>query len=135
MGAADRLDDVQARMAECLVLAGFPRQAEDRARDVLPRVRRRTDRQPLRAALERTLGWCALLGDDPATARARFDVSLRTARTARADYELAVTLRASLALPAAFAGDRDAVEAESSAILARLGVVHVVEPSRVAIPA
>jgi CRP-like cAMP-binding protein len=135
LGAADRLDDVQARMAECLVLAGFPRQAEERAREALARVRRRADRQPLRAALERTLGWCALLGDDPTTARARFDLSQRTARTARADYELALTLRASLALPAAFAGDRGAAQTEASAILARLGVDHVVEPSRVAIPA
>ncbi len=135
MGAADRLDGVQARMAECLMLAGFPRQAEERARDVLPRVRRRADRQPLRAALERTLGWCALLGDNPATARARFDMSLRTARTARADYEFALTLRAGLALPPEFGGDRDAAAAESSAILSRLGVESVTEPAKVAIPA
>ncbi len=135
LGAVDRLDDTHARMAECLLIAGFPREAEDRARDALSRVRRRSDRQPLRAELERTLGWCALLAGDLATARARFDTSLRTSRACRADYETARTLRATLALPAAYAGDRLAVGAEADAILARLGVVSVDEPTVAAIPA
>jgi tetratricopeptide (TPR) repeat protein len=129
LGAGDRLDDVYAGMTECLLLAGFPSQAEERAREVLGRVRRRPDRQALRAELERALGWCALLQGDPATARARFDTSLRTARAAGADHEVALTYRAGLALPDAYAGERASGAAEAAEILERLGVVSVAQPS------
>ncbi len=127
------VDETQARIAECLVLAARCDEAETVARQTLAAVRREAATSVLGAQLERTLGWSALLRADPVGARAAFDTSLAVARSLKAGFEVALTLRAKLALPVATAADaaadrrRDAEEAERT--LAGLGVVAVAEPT------
>ena len=137
IGARGYVDETRTRIAECLALAGRPVEAEAVAVETLARVRHEAETSVLEAQLERTLGWCALQLGDPEAAHAHLEASLRAARELNADFELALTLRAWLAIPARVAagsgdgaGDakRALAEREAASILAGLGVIAVAEP-------
>lgn len=126
IGARGYVDETRTRIAECLVLASRPAEAEAVAVETLARVRREAETSVLESQLERTLGWCALLRGDPEAAGAHLEASLLAARALKADFEVALTLRARLAIPGdAMAG----LGREADAILAGLGVIAVAEPS------
>lgn len=132
IGAHGYVDETRARIAEGLALAGRPDEAEVMAHETLARVRREAETSVLEVQLERTLGWCALQRGDPTAALTHLETSLRVARSLAAGFEVALTLRASLALPGRdeAARARDAGEAE--AILTGLGVIAVPQPAAVA---
>ncbi|HEV8404112.1 MAG TPA: AAA family ATPase [Candidatus Limnocylindrales bacterium] len=137
IGARGYVDETRARIAECLALAGRTAEADAVAVETLARVRRETATSVLEAQLERTLGWCALQRGDPEAARAHLEASLLAARALEAGFEVALTLRAQLAVPGAVgvgSGDgagaaaRLQAEHEAATILAGLGVLTVAEP-------
>ncbi len=131
IGARGYVDETRTRIAECLALAGRPDDAEAVAVETLSRVRHEAETSVLEVQLERTLGWCALQRGDPDAARSHLEASLGVGRALKADFEVALTLRASLAIPAAVGAGNDPrvlAEDEAVAILARLGVVDVAEP-------
>jgi tetratricopeptide (TPR) repeat protein len=132
IGARGYVDETRARIAECLVLAGRTSEAEAVAVETLARVRRETATSVLEAQLERSLGWCALQRGDPDAARTHLEASLVAARALHAEFEVALTLRAGLAIsPSELLGSDggSAAEREAASILARLGVLTVAEPS------
>jgi class 3 adenylate cyclase/tetratricopeptide (TPR) repeat protein len=121
--------EAQARMAETLVLAGRADEAVELATTTLDRVVALHGRRELQALLHRVQGY-ALMDRDPETARRSFEESLRVARRASAEYEVALTLRASAALAGKLGlGEARDLEEEASQILGRLGVVSVAEPA------
>ena len=108
--------ETQARRAECFVLAGRFQEALDLAPTVLEAA---GENRLLYPFLERLYGYALVQARRPDEARPRFERSLELARELEADYEVALTLEA---LGRTRLGDPDA-EAESNAILERLGVV------------
>jgi len=131
--AAGYVGETRARLAECLALAARCDEAEAVARETLVAVRREAETSVLEAQLERTIGWCSLVRGEPDPARAAFDTSLAVARRLKAGFEVALTLRARLAIPVAAttaggAIDRARDAAEAAGLLAGLGVIAVAEP-------
>ena len=111
--------EAKARRAECLVFEG--RYAE--ALEVAEECREAAAMSPvggLEALIERSIGYALCQARRPAEAVSHFDDSLRFAREQKAQYELALTLRA-LALTKQ--PNAEQARAESDAILAGLGVV------------
>ena len=108
--------ETQARRAECFVLAGRFQEALDLAPTVLEAA---GENRLLYPFLERLYGYALVQARRQDEARPRFERSLELARELEADYEVALTLEA---LGRTRLGDPDA-EAESKAILERLGVV------------
>ena len=108
--------ETQARRAECFVLAGRFQEALDLAPTVLEAA---GENRLLYPFLERLYGYALVQARRQDEARPRFERSLELARELEADYEVALTLEA---LGRTRLGDPDA-EAESKAILDRLGVV------------
>ena len=133
IGARGYVDEARARLAEALALAGRSDEAESVAVETLARVHREAETSVLAVQLERTLGWCSLLRGETATADRHFGTSVVQARALGADFEVALTFRARMALPAsgdtADAAARVQEEQEAAAILAGLGVIGVAEPA------
>jgi tetratricopeptide (TPR) repeat protein len=120
--------EAQARMAETLVMAGRADEAVELATTTLDRVVALRGRRELQALLRRIQGY-ALMDGDPETAHRYFEDSLRVARRANAEYEVALTLRASAALAEKLGlGEARDLKEEADEILDRLGVVSVAEP-------
>ena len=76
----------------------------------------------LEALVERSIGYALHQARRPEEARPHFEESLRIARELKAEYEVALTLRAMAATR--YPSDED-LGAQSDAILERLGVVLV----------
>ena len=127
MGADGYVDETRARVAECLALAGRTAEARSVADETLVHVRREAETSVLDAQLERTLGWSALLDDDREAARTHVERSLAVGRSLKAEFEVALTLRALIAA-SDDPEERRAAEDESARTLASLGVVAVAEP-------
>jgi Tfp pilus assembly protein PilF len=127
IGARGYVDETRARIAECLVLAGRTPDAEAVAVETLARVRHEAATSVLEAQLERTLGWCALQRGAAEAAAAHLEASLLAARALKAEFEVALTLRALAKIPQDMAA-RVQEEQEAATILAGLGVLTVAEP-------
>ncbi len=113
--------EVKARRAECLVFEGRYREALD----VAIECRTAATKSPvggLEALVERSIGYALQQARRPEEARPHFEESLRIARELKAEYEVALTLRAMAATR--YPSDED-LGAQSDAILGRLGVVLV----------
>jgi class 3 adenylate cyclase/tetratricopeptide (TPR) repeat protein len=108
--------ETQARRAESFVLAGRYQEALDVAPTVLEAA---GENRLLYPFLERLHGYALVQARRPDEARPRFERSLELARELDADYEVAMTLEA---LGRTRLGEPGS-EAESKAILERLGVV------------
>jgi tetratricopeptide (TPR) repeat protein len=118
--------ETEGRRADSLVLEGRGAEALALAEATLQVSMQEDDDPPDAALLHRVRGYALLQTGDPARAREAFDASLASARARDADFEVALTLVA-LATHATRTGtaEPDAVaafEAESTALLARLGV-------------
>jgi class 3 adenylate cyclase/tetratricopeptide (TPR) repeat protein len=116
--------DAQARMAECLLLSGKPAEALSTADDALARAQSLGGVASQLPLLQRIRGVAlAHLGN----ARAAMDAleqSLRAARTRRAEFEIALTLRAMAEYGVESDDDvRDEQRQTAAATLAKLGVV------------
>ena len=107
IGARGYVDETRTRIAECLALAGRTAEAEAVARrDARPgpaRGRRRASSRP--SSSGRSAGARSQRGD-PEAADAHLEASLLAARALKAEFEVALTLRAWLAIPAAPPGQR-----------------------------
>ena len=116
LGSEALVHETEARRAECLVLAGRFQEALD----VAPTVLEAAEENPLLYPfLERLHGYALVQARQAEEAGPRFERSLELARELEADYEVALTLEA---LGRTGLGNAEA-EAESQAILERLGVV------------
>lgn len=112
--AASFVVETQARIAEAILLAGRePDRAYELAGEALAGAREVGGMATVEAMLHRLRGYALLQAGDAAAARGPLEESLRIARMADADYEVALTLAAT--------GEH----AQSEQILARLGVVAV----------
>jgi tetratricopeptide (TPR) repeat protein len=113
--------EAKARRAECLVFEGRYQEALD----VATECRESAAKSPVggvEALIERSIGYALHQARRPEEARPHFEESLRIARELKAEYELALTLRA---MAATHYPSDDDFAAESDAILERLGVVSV----------
>jgi tetratricopeptide (TPR) repeat protein len=108
--------EVDARRAECLVFEGRHREAAELAAAALERSEGLGRRGTLGPLLERLVGYALHQDRQPVEARPHFEESLRLAREAGADYDVALTLRA---LADTGGGDRK----EADEIFTRLGIV------------
>ena len=118
--------EADARRAECLLFEG--RYAE--ALEVATKCRDAAAKSPaggVEALIERSIGYALHHGGQEQEARAHFKESLRIARRLKAEYEVALTLRA-MAATNFTAGDD--LRVQSDAILERLGVIVVPSASR-----
>ena len=116
LGSEAFVQETEARRAECFVLAGRYQEALE----IVPAALEAAAETPLLSAfLERLHGYALVQARRADEAGARFERSLELARELEADYEVALTLEA---LGRTGLGDPGA-EAESQAILERLGVV------------
>ncbi|MFN2544810.1 MAG: hypothetical protein ABR600_09630, partial [Actinomycetota bacterium] len=121
--------ETSARLAENAVLAGRWGEGLELAKTTLNRVECLGGLAVLRALLLRQIG-SALMGlNQPDIAQQRLQESLRAARSAGADYEVALTLRADARL-AELLGHMWAPDllAQAGSILTGLGVIEVAEP-------
>jgi class 3 adenylate cyclase/tetratricopeptide (TPR) repeat protein len=109
--------EVDARRAECFVFEGRYREAAKAAESTLAQAAALGRTASLGSLLERLLGYALHQARQPAKARPHFEESLRLAREAKAEYEVALTLRA--------LAETGAPEhaAEAAEIFERLGVV------------
>jgi tetratricopeptide (TPR) repeat protein len=118
IGAARFAAEARARRGECLVFEGSHAEAiallDGRVAD--------GEVDPVSILVERSLGYALHQARRPEEARPHFEKSLRLARELKAEYEVALTLRAMAATR--YPSDED-LAAESDAILERLGVVSV----------
>jgi class 3 adenylate cyclase/tetratricopeptide (TPR) repeat protein len=118
IGAARLAAEARARHGECLVFEGSHAEAiallDGRVDD--------EEADPVSILVERTLGYALHQARRPDEGAPHFEESLRIARELKAEYELALTLRAMAATR--YPSDED-LAAESDAILERLGVVSV----------
>jgi tetratricopeptide (TPR) repeat protein len=129
VGATGDVLDNDARLAECHTLQGSWTDALAIAHSGLEQARAVGGVPAAVASLHRACGYVLLSDGDVAGARSAFEQSLNAARVRKDDYEAALTLRG-LARVARLEGDGHFhdLEAESRAILARLGVVSAPEP-------
>jgi tetratricopeptide (TPR) repeat protein len=118
--------ETEARLAERALYAGDHATAFAQATEALARTLGAEAVAHLRAQLERVRGGALLQAGDLAGARECLEESLRIAREASVDYEVALTLELLAAL-ARREGAADLIDdylGESRAILARLGVIR-----------
>jgi predicted ATPase/class 3 adenylate cyclase len=126
----------ETRFAECLVLAG----GADAALSLVDAILRRTEGMQglslLEARLHRLRGWGYMQANKFEEAREALDESLRLAQLEgenfgfwSADYEVALTLSALVRFGRLTGEPREELAIRRDAILARLGVVGVSEPS------
>ncbi len=114
-------NETRARMAECLVIEGSHARALELARRAARR-RRKSPVGGLEALIERTIGYALCQGRRREEATPHFEESLRLAREQKAEFEVALTLRAMASVGWEGA---ESLREESDAILERLGVVSV----------
>jgi class 3 adenylate cyclase/tetratricopeptide (TPR) repeat protein len=124
--------DADLRIVECLCHGGRVKQALALADDVAPRVPPHSFQSGM---LARLTGYAVLQQDNPTDARPHFEVSLVEAQTAEAPYEEGLTLRALAYCDAAVGIDPLPHLNRAEAILSRLGVAAVDEPSRLSFAA
>jgi class 3 adenylate cyclase/tetratricopeptide (TPR) repeat protein len=113
--------EVSARRAECLVFEGRYKEALE----VAIECRTAAAKSPvggLEALVERSIGYALYQARRPEESRPHFEESLRIARELKAEYEVALTLRAMASTR--YPSEED-LGAQSDAILERLGVVFV----------
>ena len=115
LGSEALVRETEARQVECFVLAG----RHQDALGVLPGVEAAAETPVLCALLQRLHGYALAQARRAAEAGAYLERSLELARGVDADYEVALTLQA--LARTRLRGPK--VEAESSAILERLGVL------------
>ena len=117
--------EVEARIAECLMLQGAVTQALAACDASLKRARAIGGLPPQLPLLNRVKGWSSMQAGRPEDAGRAFEESLEAARSRQADFEIALSLHAKAAL-ARSTGTRDEdAERESHVLLERLGVVRV----------
>ena len=111
LGAEDYIRETQARLAECLVLEGRHQEASAALSPLLE------EESPQLAVAERLAGYAVVQSRAGfEAAKPHFERSLKAARAANAEYELALTLRA---IAETSGGD----DGQGSELLARLGIV------------
>ena len=113
--------EAKARQAECFVFEGRYQEALE----VATECRDAAAKSPVggvEALIERSIGYALHQARRPDQARPHFEESLRLARELKAQYELALTLRA---LAATGHPGADDFAAESEAILAALEVLSI----------
>ncbi len=115
------LSEAHARRAECLLFEGRHAAALALATEVRESARK-SPVGGLEALLDRIIGLAYAQSRRPAETPAHLEESLALAREQKAEFEVALTLRAmaDVRMP-----DADACRAESETILGRLGVVSV----------
>ena len=121
LGSERFANETRARLAECLVFEG----SHAPALELGMACREAAAKSPvggLEALIERNIGYALCQARRPDEATAHFADSLRLAGEQKAEFEVALTLRAMAAVRSAGA---DSLREESDAILARLGVVSV----------
>ena len=124
VGAIGDALEVDAREAECLLLADQPEAAIALADTVLSRVEEPLT-GPLVPLLQRVRGYALARGGDLAAARAAFDASLSASRARGADHESAMTLQALVRLAHLEGTDASGLYEESGRLLEELGVIAV----------
>ncbi len=123
IGSAAIANETRAHMAECFVLEGRYREAEELARTVLEAL---GGEPGVTAALaERLLGFALHQGRDADGARPHFEASLRIARELPSAFEQAMTLRAMV--DTSYPGEPGA-QTEYEDLVERLGIVSVPSP-------
>jgi DNA-binding SARP family transcriptional activator len=113
--------EAKARRAECLVFEGRYQEALE----VVAECGDAAAKSPgtgAEALIERSTGYALQQAGRPEEARPHFEESLRIARELKADYEVALTLRA---MAETGYPSKDDLSAQSEAILERLGVIFV----------
>ena len=121
LGSERFANETRARLAECLVLEG----SHARALELGLACREAAAKSPvggLEALIERNVGYALCQGRRREEATPHFEESLRLARERKAEFEVALSLRAMAAV--GFEG-AETLRVESDAILERLGVVSV----------
>src|SRR6185312_15397777 len=108
--------EADMRRVECLVLEGRPGEALELVEQAVARAGELGRLATLGAPLERSLGYAIHQSGRAAEARPHFEESLRLGREARAEYQVALTLRA-------LAETSGGSTSESEELLERLGVV------------
>lgn len=129
IGAENLLLEMEARVVELLVFQREYAQALTRATDALDRASAIGSMKILRAILERLRGYALVQKGDLELAQSSLDESVRLAREANAEYELALTLQAKSRLET-LAGRHDEAKtlvARCEEIFQRLGVVSTPE--------
>jgi class 3 adenylate cyclase/tetratricopeptide (TPR) repeat protein len=126
IGSHGELLETDARIAECLVLQGCAEEALERSTGALQRAASLGGVHPAVPALHRTRAYALMQMVRLDEANAALEESLRAGRRRKADYEVALTLRAALEL-ASLQGIRPTpeIEDESRAILERLMVAAI----------
>jgi tetratricopeptide (TPR) repeat protein len=119
LGSESFLLEAQARRAEACVLEGRSDDAAALARAAADGMERIGERGVRSALIERVLGLAAVQARRPDDATPHFDESLRVARELGAQYEVARTLEARVAVGLGADGDA----AEAAELTQRLGVV------------
>jgi class 3 adenylate cyclase len=112
--------EADARRAECFVFEGRHRDAARLAEQSLARAAELGRLDTMGPMLERALGYALHQGRQGTKARPHLEESLRLAREAQAEYEVALTLRA---LAETGAPQAEEQAAEAAAIFERLGVI------------
>lgn len=138
VGAEPYVLETDAREAERLLCAGRPAAAYALVEETVARLSSGSQQAAssgahgvLGAMLDRLAGCALAVSGDVHEARARLEQSVRTAREAEAEFELALTLDAlSVVGPLAGMDERDCLAArhEAAEVLRRLGVVAVPRP-------
>jgi class 3 adenylate cyclase/tetratricopeptide (TPR) repeat protein len=121
IGSRRYVTETQARIAEVLTFQGSHAGAFAAGMDCREEAKR-TPFGGLEALIERTIGYALCQARRRVEATPHFEESLRIARALRAEFEIALTLRAMAAVGWEGA---EGLRAESDAILERLGVVSV----------
>ena len=116
IGSEGHALEADMRRVECLVLEGRPGEALELAEQAVARPGSSAGWPRSGPPLERWLGYALYQSGRAAEARSHFDVSLRLGREARAEYHVALTLRA-------LAETSGGVTTESEELFERLGVV------------
>lgn len=126
MGAASFVLETQARVLECLLLQGETERASAVAESAFPKDREVGGVSVLEAMVERLRGYLDLQAGRVADAATHLGESLRIGRSLKAEYEVALTMRALADLERVERGSVDMeLERESATTLERLGVVSV----------
>lgn len=123
VGESSEVLVTEARLGELLVLEGSSADALDVAERTLARLSTFEGIFPLGPTLHRVRGLALLQLGRFDEARAAFNESLEGARSAGADYEVALALDALAALARLEGESVETLERERDAIFARLGVV------------
>jgi class 3 adenylate cyclase/tetratricopeptide (TPR) repeat protein len=131
IGAESFVIETQARLAEQRIFAGEYAAARALIEETLPRSERAGGMIATKAMLHRLLGDARAHAGETEAARESYEASLRLARAAGAEYEIALTLHSYARLGATPGVDVSALLRESGEIQARLGIVALPVPTPV----